>query len=105
MDAVRNQVEELVQVELDSANEKFPLFHSMHEAYAVMKEELEECEEEISNSKKFLELIWSMIRIDGVTSCDIASLKEKAIKLAVESIQLAAMAQKTIDSMDESWKE
>ena len=40
MDAVKEDVELLVQKELESANKKFPMFHSDHEGYAVLKEEL-----------------------------------------------------------------
>lgn len=42
MDVVRKDVEALVQKELDAANEKFPLFHSAHEGYAVILEENDE---------------------------------------------------------------
>ena len=44
MNAVENQVRELVKVELAAANEKFPPFHSAHEGWAVLKEEVEELE-------------------------------------------------------------
>ena len=41
------KIKELVQQELNEANEIHPQFHSDHEAWAVIKEELEECEEEL----------------------------------------------------------
>ena len=41
MNAVKKDVEKLVVKELNSANEQFPLFASLHEGYAVMLEEKE----------------------------------------------------------------
>ena len=41
----------LVVAELNSANEKFPMFNSSHEGYAVIKEELDELWDEIKNNK------------------------------------------------------
>lgn len=41
----------LVLDELDSALEKFPLFNSSHEGYAVLKEEIDELWDEIKNNK------------------------------------------------------
>ncbi len=38
----QKEVFKLVEKELESANRKFPLFNSSHEAYAVIKEELDE---------------------------------------------------------------
>lgn len=42
---------ELVKNELELANNKFPLFNSPHEGYAVIKEELDELWHEIKNDK------------------------------------------------------
>lgn len=47
MDVIKEKVLELVQVELDSANRKFPLFSSTHEGYAVLLEEIEEAGDEM----------------------------------------------------------
>lgn len=41
----------LVLEELDSALEKFPLFNSSHEGYAVIKEEVDELWDEIKDNK------------------------------------------------------
>ena len=47
MNAIENQVRELVAVELSAANERFPQFYSCHEGYAVILEELEEAKAEL----------------------------------------------------------
>ena len=49
MNAVKSDVEKLVQKELEAANQKFPVFHSDHEGAAVVFEEIEECKQEIEN--------------------------------------------------------
>ena len=55
MNAVLANVRQLVDVELAAANERFPQFHSQHEGWAVLKEEAEEAEEEVSKMKLLLE--------------------------------------------------
>jgi len=102
MDAVRKEVEDLVQKELESANSMFPLFRSSHEGYGVIVEELEESEQEIKNARMYLDSIWHNIkhnRQDAIMDRIVGELKNSAIKLAIESIQVAAMAQKYLDSM------
>ena len=47
-------IEEMVQNELKEANKKNPMFNSDHEAYAVIKEEIEEASFEFIS----LETIW-----------------------------------------------
>ena len=41
MNAIKEDVEKLVQKELESANQRFPMFHSDHEGAAVIYEEIE----------------------------------------------------------------
>ncbi len=72
----KQRVIELVSNELDSANEKFPMFNSSHEGYAVLKEEVDELWDEIKANKK-----------PG------AMIKQKD-----EAIQIAAMAIKFVMS-------
>lgn len=104
MNAVKKDVEELVVKELNSANEQFPLFASLHEGYAVMLEEVEEAESELEHVREKLYYIWQEIKLDGglhvipLSEC----VKEYAIDLACEAIQVAAMAEKVIVSEKEN---
>lgn len=100
MNAIKEDVIKLVEKELKSANEKFPLFQSDHEGYAVIKEEVEEAKEEVVWVKEKLECIWELIRKNKDATLEAEFLKEFAIKGAIELIQVAAMAQKFIDSQD-----
>lgn len=65
----------MVASELDEAKSKYPPFHSNHEGYAVLKEELDELWDEIKLSKSI-------------------KANEKMIK---ECVQIAAMALRFIE--------
>lgn len=106
MNAVKEDVELLVQKELESANKKFPMFHSDHEGYAVLKEEVEEAETDLMNIKDVLSVLWRYIKrnVEVPKKRQAELVKMCAIELAVEAIQVAAMAQKFIDSRREANK-
>ena len=98
--AIQSDVQSLVQKELDSANEKFPQFHSAHEGYAVILEEVEECIEELEAVKQGLDGLWSRIKDNAMrerTDMHANNIKIRAVNLACEAIQVAAMAQKLLD--------
>jgi hypothetical protein len=100
MDAVKDDVIKLVSKELKSANEKFPLFSSPHEGYAVIKEEVEEAQDNMSWCIEKLGCIWEDIKHNDNAEIESNWLKEFAIDGACELIQVAAMAQKFMDSQD-----
>ena len=104
MNAVKADVEKLVQKELESANQRFPMFRSDHEGYAVIKEEIEESEQALENTKVYLNLLWVGVKGNLVRERNIKYLKRYAEELACEAIQVAAMAQKFIDSQKEREK-
>ena len=101
MNAVQNQVRELVNVELAAANEKFPQFHSSHEGWAVMLEEIDEAEQVMQTVRVCSGILWEQyIRMNDSGMEEVESIKEYAIQLACEAIQVAAMAQKFMDMED-----
>ena len=67
----------LVRDELERAERKFPSFHSYHEGYAVILEEVRELEAEVFRNR--------------------ATWNDKAIQ--VEAIQVAAMSIKLLTSL------
>ena len=101
MNAVKEDVEKLVQKELESANQRFPMFRSDHEGYAVIKEEIEESEQALENTKVYLNLLWIGVKANLVHERNIKYLKRYAEGLACSAIQMATMAQKFIDSQKE----
>lgn len=98
MDAVRKDVESLVQKELDAANKKFPLFNSPHEGYAVILEEVDELKDDIAKIEQDMPVLWRVVKGNEVNEDQgkvfIRSIKIRAILAAVEAIQAAAMCDK-----------
>ena len=107
MEKLKKQVQALADEELTNSMIKFPLFVSTHEGYAVIKEEVEETSEELDHVKDSLSAIWFFVRNNDKNRSiyDAECLKEYAIKLASESIQVAAMCQKFINSFKEESNE
>ena len=85
----------LVQHELEKANAKFPQFASDMEGWAVLKEEIEEANEELVNIKRWHDQIWIAIRGNRKLHSDyIRLIRTLAQRLMVEAAQVAAMAAK-----------
>lgn len=105
MNAVKQDVEKLVQKELESANKKFPLFRSDHEGAAVIFEEIEEAKYEMQLLERQFNALWENVKLDrGLLKPISEGMYSCAIRLACEAIQVAAMAQKFIDSKKEREK-
>ena len=100
MNAIENQVRELVAVELAAANERFPKFHSQHEGYAVIREEVEETREQLEVVERYLSYLWDMVKEDCSAREKAKDIKMFAINAACEAIQVAAMCQKFLEMKD-----
>lgn len=100
MNVVKQDVEKLVQKELESANQKFSMFHSDHEGAAVIFEEIEEAKTEMDETEKNFRVLWTHIKLNNGLVCSnhAEDLYRRSCRLACEAIQVAAMAQKFIDS-------
>jgi len=99
---LKQQVEMLADNELLNSNKKFaPTFHTTHEGYAVIKEEIEEAADELEAINQMLNIVWSNVRRNSTANKNLLAIKKWSINLAAESIQVAAMAQKYIDSFKE----
>ena len=57
-DVVKRDLYGLIDKELEAANQKFPLFNSTHEAFAVILEEAEEAKEEAGNLDILMNNFW-----------------------------------------------
>ena len=97
MNVVENDVRVLVGKELAAANERFPQFHSAHEGYAVIKEEVDELKEytDLINNRKIY--LWARVRFNN--SCEelVSRIHDDAINAACEAIQVAAMCKKFLE--------
>ena len=95
----------VVDAELDRAQwTKGKTFASPHEGYAVIKEEIEECTEALVGQWMALAEVWEAVRDDrDIAGEDVCSLCSSAKETAAEAVQVAAMCEKMLFSMDE-WK-
>lgn len=90
----RGRIEELVVQELDEANKKYPLFHSPHEAYAVVMEEVDEMFFEAQCVRAEIETMWRDVKADRNIEEMAKRIYDRAIFAAQEAIQVAAMCEK-----------
>lgn len=105
MNAVIDKLPALVDEELAAANAKHPPFHSAHEGYAVILEEVQETAEEMAILRKDLDLLWSLVKLcdrPGIyMRAPVSSIGFHAHRVAAEAIQVAAMAQKMLNYLNE----
>lgn len=104
MKKLMKAVEYCTTQELKMANIEFPMFHTDHEGVAIIEEEICETETEMQNMinafnvLKIERVYGDMIDDEKKEVAEV--LKISAQHLACESLQVAAMAQKFIDSME-----
>lgn len=100
MNAVIDKIPALVAEELQAANNTYSPFHSLHEGWAVLKEEIEEAHDDLLNAELFLQRMWRGVKEDDAEKCKGEALRIEtfAKHLAAEAIQVAAMAEKFIAS-------
>lgn len=100
--AVSNEeVQALFDKELKKANKESPQFHSAHEGYAVLLEEVEEAKEALSNLDFYTERIWSIVKKDDCLTVSLQGAKMFASSLVQEAIQVGAMCDKFLDFLGE----
>lgn len=95
------RIKELAQQELKEANEIHPQFHSDHEAWAVIKEEVDECEEAMEALQSYMQAMWRRIRTDKDIDEWLTFTQRQAVNLAAEAIQVAAMCEKGLARYDQ----
>ena len=89
-------IKQLIEKELTKARILFPEFHSSHEGFAVIMEELEEMKEEHDWLHKDFKMLFSVIRQNSIEGqkAAIKSMKITIINLIKEAVQVAAMIEK-----------
>ncbi len=91
MDKLITEVTALTVEEALAASKKYPMFHSAHEASAVLKEEIDETTDEIMRLQQSYNNLWKAIRSDSCTQDMFMELRNIAILVAAEAIQAAAV--------------
>lgn len=107
MDVIRENIEKLITKELELANDNYPMFHSRHEACAVLLERVEKAEKELELFSEWMNRVWSAIthkRENNVYEDRLKEFKICAIDGVCRLIQVAAMCQKAVDSLEATTK-
>jgi hypothetical protein len=90
-------IQELIVFELERAREKFPKpTNSPHEGFAVLKEEIDELDEEIDLLRVMNDVLWKNVKTDNLEKQK-ETLDEMRIvlyRLLKEAIQVGAMIEK-----------
>ena len=101
----RTAVPQLVGHELEfSKSQHEEKFHSLNEAESVIREELEELEEQVESCKQLFEDLHSDTRQDDKAGAVINAkyLEGSAVYAVYEAIQLAAMCLKLVEMNGET---
>lgn len=80
-------------------------YHSEHEGYAVLKEEIEEAEEEVKIINDFFSRLWINIKKNEHFVCELKGIKGRAELLAHEAFQVSAVCQKFLNTLQGENKE
>lgn len=100
MDHLSPGVDALVELEHKTIVQKYGEgYHSDHEAYAVLKEEIEEAHEQLVCVETHLDNIWEAIREDGhqFIGKNVLRIEHYAKQLAAEAVQVAAVCRRMRD--------
>lgn len=102
MEELLDEVERTMKNELARANKKNPLFNSLHQAYGVLAEEIDEARESFKYTEEAFDKFFMCMRKDHYRSAReyLEDIRAGAIDCAAEAVQVAAMAQKAIDSIN-----
>lgn len=102
MDKILEKMEAAEEAEYEKILAKWGVFHSAHEGYSVLLEEVEEAQEEMESLGADMKSFWRMIREDNDTEAvNIADMMyQDAIRGAAELIQVAAVCKKFMESTE-----
>lgn len=90
-------IQEAIETELENARTQWgPQYSSTHEAYAVLKEEVEEAADDLTIISEDLGYLWNAVKgnSDKPYSAALKHIQQTAMQLAIEAVQIAAVAKK-----------
>ena len=96
------EIDRLAGEELKRANKVYPLFHSDHEGYAVIQEEIDEVIEQNKTAMHHKDLVWEAIKVDYPDGAgdQVKKMRAHLAYAAAELIQVIAMCDKFIKSQE-----
>ena len=93
----KDYVNAAIKAELEKAKKDWgPRYNTEHEAYAVLKEEVEEAADDLNIIQDDLAFLWNAVKgnSDKPYSAALKHIQETALALAIEAVQIAAVAKK-----------
>ena len=93
----KDYVNAAIKAELEKAKKDWgPRYNTEHEAYAVLKEEVEEAAVDLKLILEDLDFLWEAVKgnSDKPYSAALRHIQEIALALAIEAVQIAAVAKK-----------
>lgn len=101
MKKLHGEITEIMHKEYSRASAAYGAkFVSEFEAYAVIKEEIEESSEELTALTQIFEDFWKEIKSGTVCREKLEKMRNHAINLACEASQVAAMMHKTLQGFE-----
>lgn len=95
------EIQALFDKELAKANEHNSQFHSAHEGYAVLLEEVEEINDVWYRLRGFVDDIWTFnAKKNEKTTQHVEATKKFTAELIKEAIQVGAMCDKFLNYLD-----
>lgn len=103
-------IKKAIAAETANAKSKWgDMYHSEHEAWAVLTEEIEEANEALVKIVTIQRVLWNFVRKAKIEEKDIKYIKDHlnylqdhAQELATEAVQIAAVAKKYLDTIPEA---
>ena len=96
----KESIDQAVCYELQNIVKEYgPTYHSTHEGYAVLKEEVEEAAEDMQKLEQMLEDVWQTIKINFSVNDELTRLKGVAVALAGEAVQCAAVLERFLSTV------
>ena len=77
------------------------VYNSLHEGFAVLKEEVDETRDEQIHIRNDMYDLWRRVKLNDVQGAeeDIEHIKKHAEKLALEAVQIAAVCNKILNGL------
>lgn len=91
----RNLVKDAVKFETENARKVYgEKFNSIHEGYAVLLEEIEECEAMTTAMNVYKKGLWGNIKQNEEVGTNVERIKDAAMYCALEALQVMAVCNK-----------
>jgi hypothetical protein len=91
-----DMIETMILSELCEAEKKFKPFNSGHEGWAIIKEEIDELNIEVSMINEYEKELWLDVKTDNETRklFEVRRIYDNSIDIIKEAIQVAAMCKR-----------